>query len=138
MNKTLHLFFVVFLCLANLGCPRPDDSQAKREKVQQIGKKSVTGKTANQGRQDAENDLAAGKLIVRTMPLPSPPWAGRHGELVREKGITMKSTKTVAEYRTVYIQAYNQRMLIEIDKKFGPRIIEKLENGARQELGMEQ
>lgn len=115
-----------------------DTAQSKTGSQRKTGHGSTAGKaqneaarTAEQGRKDAVRDIAAGNLLVWTMPLPSPPWAIRHLELVRAKGIDMKSTRTVDEFKTEYIQAYNRRMTQELDRKFGPNLIERLESQAR-------
>jgi hypothetical protein len=134
MRAAVQFSGVLFFCCIGVACPGCKESQRHREKSQNLQEIDGKQKTAEAGRERAENDLAMGWLMVRTLPLPSPPWAGRFSQLVRDQGIKMKATQTVAEYHTDYIQAYNQRMMIEIEKKFGRGIIEKLETRARQEL----
>ena len=60
-------------------------------------------------------------------------WIGQMmNELCKEKGITLKSTRTIDEFKTAYISDYNKRMLAEIDKKWGAGFLQKLEKQAQE------
>ena len=85
------------------------------------------------GTADAEKDIQSGVLKVWTQPLPSPPWAGKYFRLCKDKGIALKSTRTVDEFKTDYITDYNRRMMAEIDKKWGAGILQKLERQAQEQ-----
>lgn len=126
MQKNANLLLLLSLVLFT-GCPQDapsTQSDADRKKT----KEKVADGTA-----DAEKDIQSGVLKVWTQPLPSPPWAGKYFRLCKDKGIALKSTRTVDEFKTDYITDYNRRMMAEIDKKWGAGILQKLERQAQEQ-----
>lgn len=87
---------------------------------------------AEEGESKAKGDIKAGILRIRTMPLPSPPWAGRYFQLAKDNGIELKSTTTVEQFHSDSVQAYNRVMNAEIERKFGPGFLQKLEQQAQK------
>ena len=131
MNKFASIFSALLIAILSAGCSQSQTKSANTSEKEAQNAGLSNEKSAADGKADAEADLKKGVLKIWTMPLPSPPWAAKHFQICKDNGITLKSTKTVAAFKTEYIAAYNQRMTTEIDKKFGPGFIQKLESESK-------
>jgi hypothetical protein len=106
---------VVLAATAVLGC---DDSKAKWRA---------------EGRAQAESDIAVGKLCVKTYGLPAP-WSQKYEALVKEKyGVEFDTVAgcVVSDELVERTAGYNEPMLREIRRQFGPDALEKLTEEAR-------
>jgi hypothetical protein len=82
---------------------------------------------------EAERDLKAGKLRLKTYGLPAP-WSGRFRALAREKlGVEIEAVAgcVVGEDLLERTAGYNGPMRQEINRRFGPGALDKLAEEAR-------
>ncbi|MEC7565927.1 MAG: hypothetical protein VX738_09620 [Planctomycetota bacterium] len=113
MRRKAFILISLFQLLWIAGC-HTSESSSPIESTATI----TPEKTAAEGRQDAEADIATGLLVIWQLPLPSPPWAGLLQQACEERGITLKSD-SIEVVKSEYIVAYNQRMTEEIVHRHG-------------------
>lgn len=93
----------------------------------------------SEGRAEAERDLAAGRLCVRTYGFPSP-WIGKYVARAKaELGVEVESVGdcTVDDDIVARAEGYNERMTREIDQRHGPGALARVAEAARLEFERE-
>jgi hypothetical protein len=92
------------------------------------------------GREEAERDLAAGKLCLRTRGLPVK-WAEKYHEMAKEQlGIEFEAVAgcVVTEELAEQTDGYNEPMRREIDRRFGPGSLDKIAERASEQYAREK
>jgi hypothetical protein len=80
------------------------------------------------GRAEAERDLAAGRLCIRSYGLP-PPWLGRYVARARaDLGVEIEAVGgcEVDDAVVARAEGYNEIMSGELDRRFGPGALGRL------------
>jgi hypothetical protein len=93
-----------------------------------------------EGRAEAVQDLATGKLRLKTYGLPAP-WSWKCHEMARDKfGVEFDTVAgcVVDDELVERVTGYNEPMQREIDRRHGPGALEKLAEAARTEYQREQ
>jgi hypothetical protein len=92
-----------------------------------------------QGREEAESDLAAGKLCLKGYGFPAPE-AWTYYKLARKRlGITCEHGGCcVTDELLARAKGYNERMKQEIGRRFGPDAMDRLEKEADEAYKKEQ
>jgi hypothetical protein len=89
------------------------------------------------GLAEAERDIAAGTLRIKTYGLPAP-WFTQYIDLMQSRlGVEVKPVAgcVVDDALTESVTGYNRRMMAEIARKFGPDAMSKVEQDAQKTGG---
>lgn len=122
MRQPLLLLAASAVLLAALGCGDPK------------------ARWRAEGRAEAERNLAAGKLGLKTYGLPAP-WSWKYRDIAREKlGVEFNAVAgcVVDDELVERAAGYNEPMQREIDRRHGPGALQKLAEVARAEYQKEQ
>jgi hypothetical protein len=94
----------------------------------------------SEGRKQAKSDIAAGKLCLKTYGLP-PEWTWKYESMAKEKyGVEFDAVAgcVVNDELMERTDGYNELMLQEIKRRFGPNALEKLAEEARVKYQQEE
>jgi hypothetical protein len=79
------------------------------------------------GMKAAVADIEAGKLKLKSMPLPAPPWHGRYVELLKKEcGVEWETVSEATADPIAEMGGYDDVMTAEIEHRFGKGILGKL------------
>ncbi len=90
-----------------------------------------------QGEAEAERDVAAGVLRLKTYGLPAP-WFTEYSTLMRDRlGVSLQGVAgcVVDERLRLHVEGYNRRMEKEIGQKFGADAHAAIVKEAQQKVG---
>jgi hypothetical protein len=91
------------------------------------------------GMKAAVADIEAGKLKLKYMPLPAPPWQGRYVELLRKEcGVEWETVEKATADLIAEMGGYDDVMIVEIEHRFGKGILEKLQKKAEADFRKEK
>ena len=94
---------------------------------------------AANGEAEAERDIAAGTLKIRTYGLPAP-WCPKAGKLLQDRlGVRLEAVAgcVVTDELTENVRGYNSRMKREIAARFGPNAVDDIFKQAEEEYKRE-
>lgn len=106
------------------GCAE-EQASGSSEASASIGSSDSVGEAEDKdltGQQQAERDIAAGKLLLRELPLPSPPGANEYSALLKQRGIRFDIRRKMTDID----REYNKFMRAEIERQFGKGILSRL------------
>jgi hypothetical protein len=117
MLRALQTLVLATLLLSVLGCNNP----------------------AAKGEAEAERDIAAGTLKIKTYGLPVP-WRPKAGQLLEDQlGVRLETVAgcVVTDELTENVRGYNSRMKREIAARFGPNAVDEIFKEAEEEYQRE-
>jgi hypothetical protein len=121
------------MAIAERDALEAQQAQAKAAAAQKEGK---SGTADERGKKAAEQDIAAGVLRLKEYPpLPAPAWHGKFINLLKtECGVEWLVVQGPADSKDLRdeVNAYNAVMRAEIERRFEPGIIEKLQKQAQE------
>jgi hypothetical protein len=121
MNSFVPKLAIVLAALAMAGCEDPKE------------------KWRAEGRDEAERDIAAGSLCLKSYGLPAP-WRSKYHAMAKAKyGVEFDIVAdcVVAEELLERVRGYNEAMNREISRRFGTDALDKLAEVARTEYEQE-
>ena len=125
----------VFLCVLAIAvlagfCTAPAHSGPPKAKLDQKHPNADRLK----GMKAAVADIEAGKLKLKSPPLPDPPWHGPYVKLLKKEcGVEWEMVTDKFDKLIPKMGGYNDVMRVEIEHRFGYGILGKLQKRAEAE-----